>query len=215
MKGIMVRTAIRAGLGSAALSLAAMALAGCDQKHATQTRANTTATNAGTPAANAARHAPVDPCSALTGEEVAAVTGLRVTKTERIDRDCHYDDAFNEDGTVLSIYPTGGKEQMQAIIDSNKLLGGIGSAALHQGEIGKDVQTSITPPAAGGAPSIGDEAVWQPNDALAVYKGDAFVGVRPPIARDPAGQHGVMFSDADKRVISQKLAEAALDKIAH
>lgn len=205
----------KAGLASAALLLAAMVLAGCDQKHATQPSANTTATNSSTPTATAARHAPVDPCSVLTGDEVSAVTGLKVTKTEVIDRDCHYDDAFNEDGTVLSIYPTDGKEQMQAITDSNKLLGGIGSAASHQSDVGKDVQASITPPAAGGAPSIGDEAVWQPNDALAVRKGDTFVGVRPPIARDPAGHHGVMFSDADKRVISQKLAEAALAKLVH
>jgi hypothetical protein len=150
----------------------------------------------------------------LTSDEVTAITGLKVTKTEVIDHDCHYDDAVNtDDGTVVTIYRSGGKEQMQAISESNKLLGGVGAAVSAQGDVGKDVQASITPPTKGGAPTLGDEAVWQPNAALAVRKGDLFVGVRPPIANDPTRHHGIMISDADKRVISQKLAEAALLKL--
>ena len=195
----------------AAVSLTALTLAGCGPKPSAP--ANATAAASDKPAAAAA--GPFNPCGVLTSDAVAAVTGIKVTKTEVIDHDCHYDDAVNDDGTVLSIYRTGGQEQMQAIRESNKLLGGIGAAVSQQGDVGKAVQASITPPAQGGAPALGDEAVWQPNAALAVRKGDIFVGVRPPIVQDPANHQGVMISDADKRRISQKLAEETLAKLGH
>jgi hypothetical protein len=200
--------------GGVALALIALTLAGCGSKPAEQGDTNTTATNVTAPRAIAS--APFDPCSVLTSDEVAAVTGLKVTKTEVIDHDCHYeDDLNNSDGATIQIYRTGGKEQMEAIRKSNTLLGGIGAAVAGQSDVGKDVQASITAPAADAAPAIGDEAVWQPNDVLSVRKGDVFVTVSPPIAQPPAKHRGIMISDADKRTISQKLAEAVLAKLSH
>lgn len=195
-----------------ALSLVALTLAACGSKPAAQTNTNTASASDAAPTASAS----FDPCGVLTADEVAAVTADKVAKTEVIDHDCHYHTTLDDDGTVISIYPTGGTEEMKDIQAANKLLGGIGEAVSGQGDVGKDVQASITPPAAGGAPAIGDETVWQPNDVLAVRKGDLFVGVTPPIAHDPASHHGAMLvSDADKRSISQKLAEAVLAKLGH
>jgi hypothetical protein len=195
----------------AALALAALALAGCGGKKPEQAAPAPTVSIA--PAIPAT--AKFDPCSVLTPDEVTAVTTDAVSKTEVIDHDCHYHTAFEEDGTQLSIYPTGGAEQMKDIREANSLLGGIGGAVSSQGSVGKDVQASITPPAAAAAPAIGDEAVWAPNDVLAVRKGDVFVQVTPPIVHDPAKHHGMLISDADKRVISEKLAAAALAKLVH
>jgi hypothetical protein len=200
-----------AATGGLALALVALILSGCGSKPAEQNDSNTIAASSPAPVVNASDN--FNPCSVLSNDEVTAVTGLKVTKTDVIDHDCHYYDELNEDGTAISIYRTGGKEQMQDIRSANKLLGGIGSAVSSVGDVGKDVQSSITPPAANSSPAIGDEAVWQPNDVLAVRKGDLFVGVTPPVAQPPANHHGMMFSDADKREITQKLAGAVLAKL--
>lgn len=213
-RGTRMTTKKKTAAGGMAVALIALTLAGCGSKSAEQGVTNTAATNETAPSASAS--APFDPCSVLTGDEVAAVTGLKVTKTEVIDHDCHYyDDLNHDDGTAIQIYRTGGKEQMRTIRESNKLLGGIGAAVAGQSDVGRDVQASITAPAADAAPAIGDEAVWQPNDVLSVRKGDLFVTVSPPIAQPPAKHRGIMISDADKRTISQKLAEAVFAKLSH
>jgi hypothetical protein len=191
------------------LPLVMLTLVGCGSKPAAHTSNNTTA------AAEKSSTAKVkfDPCSVLSTDAVTAIVKEKITRTEVIDHDCHYHTNLDDDGTVVAIYPTGGKEELQNIRDANKLLGGIGAGVAGQGDVGKDVQSAITPPAAGNAPSIGDESVWQPNDVLGVRKGDLFVSVTPPIAHDPASHPGAMLiSSADKRVMARKLAEAVLAK---
>ena len=194
----------------ASLPLLAFSLAGCKSKPVTETSTGTS--SASTVASTVKTR--FDPCSVLSVAEVTAITTDTVTKTEVNDHDCHYHTAFEEDGTVLTIYPTGGTEQMQDTRTSMKLLGGMGNVAAVQGSVGKDVQGSITAPA-GGAPAVGDEAMWEPNDVLAVRKGDIFVQVQPLIAHDPAAHRGMMISDREKRATSQKLAEAVLAKLSH
>jgi hypothetical protein len=197
------------------LSVMALTLAGCGSKPAAQPGANEAATSSNSAPVSTA--VAFDPCSVLTADEVTAVITDKITQTKANDHSCEYHAGPNDtDGTQIMIYQSGGTEQMQDIRKANQLLGGLGSAVSAQGDVGKDVQASITPPAEGGAPAIGDEAVWEPNDVLAVRKGDAFVQVTPPIVRFGSnGSIPKMISDVDKRAISQKLAEAALAKLGH
>lgn len=195
-----------AALAAAALAAAALALAGCGQKAAPTTDGKA----ASAPAAAAAAGGPFDPCSVLTSDAVAAITTDKVSKTNAIGPDCHYQTAFDEDGTVITVHLKNGAGEMQDLRDAYKMLGGIGSAAAKQGDVGKDVQASITPPAEGGAPALGDDALWGPNDVLAVRKGDLFVQVTPPVVHAPAR----MIPSAEKRVIARKLVEAVLAKLA-
>lgn len=194
----------------ATLPLALVALAGCGSHQSRQTVTNTTKVASKTTVTSA----PVDPCGVLTGAEVAAATGDKVASTKVIDHDCHYLTASDQDdGTVVSVYRTGGKEQMGDLRQSFKLLGGLGDAAATQGDVGKDVKSAITPPAAGAAPALGDEVLWGPNDMLAVRKGDMFVKIDPPVAHTPGHPGGMLASDADKKAVAQKLAEAVLSKL--
>jgi hypothetical protein len=198
---------------SGLLSLAALTLAGCGAKPVAQTD-NTTTTVTNKTTVTKTRF---DPCSVLTGDEVAAITTETVTHTRVSDNACVYltDIAGDDDGTQIAIAKSDAAGEMRSIREANKMLGGIGGAVSAQGAVGKDVQAAITPPAAGDAPKIGDESVWLPNQSLAVRKGEVFVQVTPPLVRDPAKHLGMLFSDADKRGISQKLAEAALAKLTH
>jgi hypothetical protein len=199
-----------------ALSLVALALAGCGSNSPARKDTNT-AVAADAPsmiAPKATASTTLDPCNVLTADAVATVTSDKVTHTEVIDHDCHYHTGLDDDGTVISIYPSGGKEQMEDVRKAYKLLGGIGGAVSGVADVGKDVQSAITAPAEGRAPALGDEALWGPNDVLAVLKGDVFVQVTPPVAHDPASHHGMLVSGTDKRAMAQKLASAALAKLA-
>ncbi len=198
---------------ASALVAMTLTVAGCGSQQAAQPNTNEASASRNTAPVTAA--VSFDPCTVLGAEEVTAVIGDKITQTAKNDHSCEYHAGPNDtDGTQIMIYKTGGKEQMQDIRKADQLLSGIGGAVSKQGDVGKDVQASITPPAEGGAPTLGDEAVWEPNAVLAVRKGDLFVQVTPPIVRFGAnGSFPKMHSDAEKRLISQKLAVATLTKL--
>lgn len=164
-------------------------------------------------AGEAAAATSASPCDLLTRDEVAAITTDEVLSTEVIGPDCHYRSNPDDSEVVLSVYPTGGAKQMQAIHDAGLLLNGIGAAVSGQGDVGKDVAGSIATPT-DAAPQIGDEAAWEPNGVLAVRKGDAFIEITPPIIHDMDTHHGLsMPGDAEKKKISQAIAEKALARL--
>ena len=112
----------------------------------------------------------------------------------------------------MSITPTGGADEMRSFQKANELLAGIGKSVSAQGDVGKDVQSAITAPN-GGAPKLGDEAVWGANDVLGVRKGDLYVNITPPITHDPGHKGPLMISDTDKKEIAKNLAAAVLAKL--
>jgi hypothetical protein len=199
-------------IGSA-LSAMALTLAGCGSKPAASPTTNEAAASSNSPPARSA--AGFDPCSLVTADKVTAIIADKITQTEVNDHSCEYHAGpTDEEGTQIMIFKTGGTAQMQDTRKANQLLAGIGGAVSLQGDVGKDVQASITPPPKRGAWTIGDETVWQPNGVLAVRKGELFVQVTPPIVRFGAnGSIPTMISNKDKRAISQKLAEATLAEL--
>jgi hypothetical protein len=191
-----------------ALSLTILTLAGCKSNPAAPADSNTAATSSVTTTPKVK----FNPCNVLTADEVAAITTDKVSTTERIGPDCHYHTTFEEDGTVISIYPTGGKEQMDDTRKAMEMIGGLASSVSGLADGGKKSAGATS----NAAPALGDESFWEPNDKLAVRKGDLFVEVTPTVIHDPATHHGPrMISNADKRAIVQKLAEAVLAKLAH
>ncbi len=153
-----------------------------------------------------------DPCSFLTKAEMTEITSDVVTFTDSNDATCNYH-SDPKDGVQVTVYRTGGAEQMNTRRASAKLLGGMGAAVADKGGAGQDVggmlkEDKSTPPA------IGDEAMWQLNDTLAVRKGDAFVEVSPPIMHDPATHTGYpLVTKDEKRKIAEAVAAKILPKI--
>jgi hypothetical protein len=191
-----------------ALSLVVFTLAGCKSNPAPPAETNTATTSS----APTTPKVKFNPCNVLTPDEVTAITTDKVSSTERIGPDCHYHTTFEEDGTVISIYPTGGKEQMDDTRKAMELIGGLANSVSGLADAGKKSTGGTT----NAPPALGDEAFWEPNDKLAVRKGDLFVEVTPTVVHDPASHHGPrMISNADKRAMVQKLAEAVLAKLAH
>ncbi len=166
----------------------------------------------GDTAAASTSGAPVDPCSLLTGEEMTAITTDKVTALDRNGAECNYRSAPN-DGLQLTVYATGGAAQMETVHQTAKLLGGIGSGIAGMGGAGADVADQLKQDKSAG-PALGDEAVWQTNDTLAVRKGDVFVQVSPPIMHDPANHPGYpLIKKDDKRAIAQAVAAKVLAKL--
>lgn len=191
-----------------ALSVSVCTLAGCKSNPAPSADTNTATTSS----APTTPKVKFNPCNVLTADEVAAITTDKVSSTERIGPDCHYHTTFEEDGTVISIYPTGGKEQMDDTRKAMELIGGLANSVSGLADAGKKSAGGTT----NAAPALGDEAFWEPNAKLAVRKGDLFVEVTPTVVHDRATHHGpMMISNADKRAISEKLAEAVLAKMGH
>ena len=155
----------------------------------------------------------LDPCSILTSAEMTAITTDVVTRQDRDGATCNYRND-PKDGLQLTVYATGGAAQMKIRHQTTKLLGGMGASVANMGGAGADVSDKLKADTSA-APAIGDEAVWQMNDTLAVRKGDAFVEVSPMMMHDPATHTGYpLVSKADKRAIAQAVATKVLAKLA-
>ena len=156
----------------------------------------------------------LDPCSLMTAAEITAITTDVVTKADRNDATCNYR-SDPKDGTQVTVYATGGAKQMETVRASARLLGGMGASVADKGGAGADVNTLLKPDKTK-APALGDEAMWELNDTLAVRKGDAFVEVSPPIMHDPATHTGYpLVKKEEKRAIAEAIATKALEKLAH
>jgi len=154
-----------------------------------------------------------DPCTLLTKAEMTEITTDVVTYTDRNGATCTYH-SDPKDGVQVTVYRTGGGRQMATVRASAKLLGAIGSGVADQGGAGHDVGTLLKADKSA-APAIGDEAVWELNDTLAVRKGDSFVEASPPIMHDPVTHSGPpLVTKEEKRVIAQAIATKLLQKIA-
>lgn len=153
-----------------------------------------------------------DPCSFLTKAEMTEITTDVVTFTDSNDATCNYH-SDPKDGVQVTIYLTGGAAQMSTRRASAKLLGGIGATVANSGGAGQDVGGMLKEDKSQ-PPTIGDEAMWQLNDTLAVRQGDAFVEVSPPIMHDPATHTGYpLVTKEEKRKIAQAVATKILQKV--
>ncbi len=155
-----------------------------------------------------------DPCSWLTNAEVTAITTDVVTRTDSNGATCNYHSDPN-DGMQVTVYPTGGAAQMETARTSARVLGGIGGSIANksgaQGDVGAMLKQDTSAP-----PKLGDEAMWELNDALAVRKGDAFVDISPATMHDPATHTGYpLISKQEKRAIATAVAAKILAKLGH
>lgn len=184
------------------ITVAGLVLAGCGGESG----------NGDSSAAAAAAATELDPCSLLSGEDVARITTDKVSKVDRNGATCRYRSEPN-DGVEIVVRASGGAEQMDIARRTAKLLGGIGNAVADKSGAGADVNAMLDA-GASAAPALGDEALWQANDTLAVRKGDAFIEVTPPLMHDPADHAGnPLIGKEEKRNIATKVAAALLDRL--
>lgn len=156
----------------------------------------------------------VDACSLISAEEMQAITTDKVSQIQPTDPgSCNYKSG-QDDGLQLKAFASGGAKQMEIVHKTGELLGGMGQAVADKGGAGKDVNAKLQQDKSA-APAIGDEAVWETNDTLAVRKGDMFVEVSPPIMHDPANHSGYpLIPTQEKRAIAEKVATKLLEKLA-
>ena len=189
--------------------VAALATAGCGKKDGDAAAGNESA-SATTPAAPAA--AALDPCSLVTSEEVAAITGDKVVKSSSDHGTCTYatDDS---DGATITVDTADAAGKMKIDRDSAKLLGGMGAAVADKGGAGADVNAKLHE---GGdsQPGLGDDSLWGMNSQLSVRKGGTYVAATPPGMHSRISYSGnPLISDDDKRKMAVALAEKALSRV--
>ena len=185
------------------VALVAALLAGCGNNG--ESADNATAASSGASPATQA-----DPCSLLTAEEVAAVTGDKVTGANADGNTCTYatDDA---DGVQVEYYASGGKAEMETAKSAAEVMGKMGDAVAGGSGAGNDVAAMLNE---GGKASIGDAAFFGPNSQLSVVKGDAYVAITPPIMHSRISYQGnPLISAEDKRKMALQLAQKALAKL--
>ena len=130
-----------------------------------------------------------DPCGMLTKVEMTAITSDVVTYTDSRDATCTYH-SDPKDGVDVTVYRSGGAERMATARTGAKMLGGIGAAVSDKSGAGRDVGTMLNGDTSA-PPALGDEALWELNDTLAVRKGEIFIEVSPPTLHDPVTHGGI------------------------
>ena len=150
----------------------------------------------------------VNPCSFLTAQDVAAITGDAVLRTSASGASCTYH-AHPDDGVEVTIHAGDGEKRMLDMQRTVKFLGGMGKKVSESGKTGEDVERLLREDA--DKPNLGDEAVWAPASILAVRKGSFYVEVKPPIMHHPATHGGYpLISRDDRRKIAMQVAQAIL-----
>lgn len=176
------------------------------------------ATNQAAPAgeevaeAGAGPAAAADPCSFITKEEVAAVTGETILATKAEGDTCRYetDDAMAS-SVQVDIKRSGGREEMEIARTASGALGSIGEEMKNAGGAEGDTGAMLAESAA--APKIGDQAFFGANQQLHVLKGDAYFAVSPPHMRSRMSAGNPMLPTEKKREIAAAIAQKIASKL--
>ena len=188
--------------------LCTLALAGCGGE----------ATNEASPSGNemaatgAKPAAAADPCSFISKEEVAAVTGETIVETKAEGDSCRYesDDAMAS-FVQVDIKQSGGKEEMEVARSAAGALGDIG-ADMKESD-GAEGDTGELLAESGAAPKIGDQAFFGPNQQLSVLKGDAYFSVSPPQMRSRMSGGNPLLPTEKKREMAAAIAQKIAGKL--
>jgi hypothetical protein len=184
-----------------------MAAAGCDADTANNAAGSgeRMASSSGETAAAA------DPCSFISKEDVSAVTGEAVIKTQAAGETCTYETDDDASAVRVEIKQAGGAEEMEVARSAAGVLGDMGSDMKGSGGAKGDVGELLTDAAA--APKIGDQAFFGPNQQLHVLKGDSYFAVSPPMMRSRMTGGNPLMPAAQKRKIAAEIAQKVAAKL--
>lgn len=189
-----------------ALLLLLFALAGCGSQSSEEAQSNA-ANGAGVTSA-----ATADPCSLLSGEEVAAVTGEKVVNVKADGDSCSYE---SEDAMASSVTVTvkrqGAAEEIESIRAAEKVLGKIGGQLAGAEGAPGDVGNMLA--SGGTVGTVGDESLFDINQQIHVRKGGAYVAVAPPMMRSRMAGGNPLLSAEQKRSMAAAIAQKALSKL--
>ena len=189
-----------------ALALAAAACGGGGTNDAAPAGADAAASGAQT------AEATVDPCSLVSKEDVAAVTGEAVLQTKADGQTCRYETDDDASALQVDVKATGGREEMEVMRKVSGTISDIGEDL--KGEGGAKGDTGEILAERGAAPKIGDEAFFGANSQLHVLKGDAYFAVLPPIMKSRISTAGnPLLSSEQKREIATGVAQKIAAKL--
>jgi hypothetical protein len=159
--------------------------------------------------------APIDPCSLVSADEVGEVIGDSIVATKPADGRCTYETADAMAASVtVEVDTKDAENHMKVERDTAKVLGRMGKQAADEGgAAGQDVNVMLNSP--GGAPALGDEALFDVNSRLSVRKGTIYLAVEPPMMRSriAGGSGSPLLSGDDKKKMAVAIAEKALAKL--
>ena len=156
--------------------------------------------------------AAADPCSFISKEEIAAVTGEAVVETKAEGDTCRYetDDAMAS-SVQVDIKPSGGKEEMEIARTASGTLGSIGDEM--EKADGAEGDTGAILTESGAAPKIGDQAFFGANQQLHVLKGDSYFAVSPPQMRSRMSAGNPLLPAEKKREMAAAIAQKIVAKL--
>ena len=189
-------------------SLLALAVAGCGSESSNEaSAADQDAVASGESAAGSA-----DPCSLISKDDIAAVTGEAVVETKAEGNTCRYetDDAMAS-SVQVDIKQSGGKEEMEIARTAAGALGSIGEEMKNSGGAEADAGELVSESAA--APRIGDQAFFGANQQLHVLKGDSYFAVSPPQMRSRMSGGNPLLPVEKKREMAVAIAQKIVTKL--
>lgn len=204
-----MRTTMMPRAGTAALALA---LASCGGSNSDGNAGASAGAGGGETTAIARSN--VDPCSLVTKEEVAEISGDTIDQAVRQEDSCSYRGPNRgEDGVQVMLYLNDGERQMRAWHNANGFLDGMSGEVATKGAAGQDAAAMMKQDEAA-APKIGDEAAWGMNTAIGVRKGPHFFQVSPPVMHEPGKRPGLpLLTTAEKRAVVQRVAEKVVSRL--
>ena len=155
---------------------------------------------------------PIDPCSLVTADEVAAIVGDKIVATKPAEGRCSYETADAQASSVtVEVDHKDAENHMRVERDTAKVLGKMGEDAAEEGPAGADVNAMLSQ--SSDAPGIGDEALFDTNSRLSVRKGTVYLAVEPPMMRSRMAGGSPLLSAEDKRKMALTIAEKALARL--
>ena len=186
----------------------ALAVAGCGAESSNEA----SATNQEEVASGAGPAVSADPCSLISKEDIAAVTGEAVVETKVEGNTCRYE---TEDAMASSVQvdvkQSGGKAEMEIARTAAGALGSIGDQMKNSD--GAEADTGALVSESASAPKIGDQAFFGANQQLHVLKGDSYFAVSPPQMRSRMSGGNPLLPVEKKREMAVAIAQKIVTKL--
>ncbi len=193
---------------SALVGAFALALPGCGAPSTNETSpSGAVAAESGATSAVSA-----NPCSLISKEDIAAITGEAVVETKAEGTTCRYE---TEDAMASSVQidvkQSGGKAGMEIARTAAGALGSIGDQMKNSD--GAEADTGALVSESASAPKIGDQAFFAANQQLHVLKGDSYFAVSPPQMRSRMSGGNPLLPADKKREMAVAIAQKIVTKL--
>lgn len=154
-----------------------------------------------------------DPCSLVTADEIGQIIGDKIVTSKPAEGSCTYETEDAQASSVtIELNQTDAAGQMDLAKRTAGVLAGMGKEGAEGGsEAGQDVNAMLSE--SGGAPKIGDEAFFGPNQQLSVRKGNSYIAIQPPMMRSRMAGGNPLLSSDDKKKMAVAIAEKAVTRL--